>query len=169
MKLIDREPTLEMIGAARFYKEGTHTLACAWRAMYDAAPEVKQEPVAIVGELYPQTKLELNRRGIPVGAFLYTFPPDAQAEITKRDERIKELKNKAELPMKYKRMQFNAELQKEVAKQAAEIARLNAVIAKCHSAISQCKQWQEGTNTLTCHNHDAVEDALTAIKEIEKC
>ena len=40
MKLIDREPTPEMLFAARFYKEGQHTLACAWRAMYDTAPEV---------------------------------------------------------------------------------------------------------------------------------
>lgn len=40
MKLTSREPTPEMLFAARFYKEGQHTLACAWRAMYDAAPEV---------------------------------------------------------------------------------------------------------------------------------
>ena len=50
--------------------------------------------------------------------------------------------------------------------QAAEISRLKGVIAKCHSALTQCKQWQEGTNTLTCHNHEAVELALAAIKEL---
>ena len=48
-----------------------------------------------------------------------------------------------------------------------EIARLKSVIAKCHSALTQCKQWKEGANTLTCHNHEAVEEALAAIKEID--
>ena len=50
-------------------------------------------------------------------------------------------------------------------RQAAEITQLKAVIAKCHSALTQCKQWPEGVNTLTCHNHEAVELALAAIKE----
>ena len=52
MKLIDREPTEEMLFAARFYKEGTHTLACAWRAMYDAAPDIQQEPIGYIDGHY---------------------------------------------------------------------------------------------------------------------
>ena len=54
---------------------------------------------------------------------------------------------------------------REVVRKAAEISRLKGVIAKCTEALSQCKQWKEGANTLTCHNHEAVEEALAAIKE----
>ena len=58
-----------------------------------------------------------------------------QRQCFEQAERIKELEKKAELPMKYKRMQFNAELQKEVEQQAAEITRLREVLAKCKTAI----------------------------------
>ena len=117
-----------MLFAARCYKEGTHTLACAWRAMYDAAPEVKQKPVAWV-EVVDSYEGPYKFHGaalLGIGKHnLYTFPPDAQAEIT----------------------------------------QLKSVIAKCNSALMQCKQWKEGSNILTCHNHKAVEEALAAIKE----
>lgn len=90
--------------------------------MHNAAPEVQQEPVAFEYHgRFSFAHIHQDER------FLYTFPPDAQAEIT----------------------------------------QLKAVIEKCHSALTQCKEWQEGANTLTCHNHEAVEEALAAIKEID--
>ena len=273
MKLIDREPTLEMIGAARFYKEGTHTLACAWRAMYDAAPDIQQEPIGYIDGHYGfvRTKEGIN---MPIGARAYTFPPDAQVEITRLNDLIEEQKGtitalnmalggddststenlidahevdyadqgliplvreltkesvRLEDVVLFQKKAWASDLEEletlkdqlassesspiteevedilrsEIAKrdariaeleerrceicgyaehhrehtgclrvfvdeQAAEISRLKAVIAKCHSGLVQCKQWKEGVNTLTCHNHDAVELALAAIKEIEK-
>ncbi len=51
--------------------------------------------------------------------------------------------------------------------QAAEISRLKGVIAKCQSALAQCKQWKEGVNTLTTHNHEAVQEALAVIQGID--
>ena len=182
MKLIDREPTEEMLFAARFYKEGQHTLACAWRAMYDAAPDIQQEPIGYIDGHYGfvRTKEGIN---MPIGARAYTFPPDAQVEIAKRDGRIKELEadqdkaNAAVAIGNYLGKTYNyawcdtslasqtIDLLKE---QSAEISRLKEVIAKCQSALAQCKQWKEGANTLTCHNHEAVEEALCMIKEIEK-
>ena len=91
MKLIDREPTQEMLKAIASSDCAPSNYKQMFQSAYDAAPEVNQEPVAIVGELYPQTKIELSRKGIPVGAFLYTLPPDAQAEIAKLDARIETL------------------------------------------------------------------------------
>ena len=90
MKLIDREPTLKMIEATRFYKEGAHTMAWVWRAMYDAAPNIKQEPIGYIDGHYGfvRTKEGINMQ---IGAKAYAFPPDAQAEIDKRDARIKAL------------------------------------------------------------------------------
>lgn len=35
------------------------------------------EPVAIVGELYPQTRGDVIAKGFPIGAYLYAIPPDA--------------------------------------------------------------------------------------------
>ena len=52
--------------------------------------------------------------------------------------------------------------------QAAEISRLKGVIAKCQSALAQCKQWKEGVNTLTTHNHEAVQEALAVIQGIDQ-
>ncbi len=91
MKLIDREPTEEMLFAARFYKEGTHTLACAWRAMYDAAPDIQQEPIGYIDGHYGfvRTKEGIN---LPIGAKAYAFPPDAQAEITRLNDLVEEQK-----------------------------------------------------------------------------
>ena len=182
MKLIDREPTEEMLFAARFYKEGTHTLACAWRAMYDAAPEVQQEPIAFEYHgRFSFAHIHQDER------FLYAFPPDAQAEIKKQSARIKELEMAIDNEMVMAHIGvFNsgddpkAALNKlqcfsegvggffahyQLQEQAAEISRLKAVIEKCHSALTQCKEWQEDANTLTCHNHEAVELALAAIME----
>lgn len=59
-------------------------------------------------------------------------------------------------------------LSNEINQLRSENERLKATLGKCVIALSQCKQWQEGANMLTCHNHEAVESALAAIKEIEK-
>ena len=128
----------------------------------NAAPDIQQEPIGYIDGHYGfvRTKEGINMQ---IGAKAYAFPPDAQAEITKRDERIKGLKNKAELPMKYKRMQFNAELQKEVAKQAAEIARLNAVIAKCACSLHTITKRANYLDVLDIARE--ANEALAAIKE----
>lgn len=99
-----------------------------------------------------------------------------QVEIAKRDARITKLEKKAELPMKYKRMQFNAELQREVAEQAAEIARLKGVIAKCEEVIEQYTTREQdtinGSFRVCCstrpnepHSNCDAQEAFAAIKE----
>ncbi len=99
MKLLDREPTPEMLSIISNEKEVFNSAESLYAALYDAAPEA-----------------------------------DAQAEIAKRDERIK------------------------------------AVIAKCKWALENCGQAQ-GSDDMddgTFCRIDLVEDALAAIKEIEK-
>ena len=86
MKLIDREPTPEMIDAM----SRRYSLVGIFNAAYDAAPEVKQEPVAFlsldcIGERYLCFLKPVDNDPVTP---LYAFPPDAQAEIV---ERIKEL------------------------------------------------------------------------------
>ena len=86
MKLIDRKPTPEMIEA--MHERGA-TLTGMFQAAYDAAPEVKQEPVAIVDANDEGYWADiLPDRSVKVGQPLFAYPPDAQAEIV---ERIKEL------------------------------------------------------------------------------
>ena len=112
-------------------------------ALFDAAPEVKQESVAFlsldcIGERYLCFSKPVDNDPVTP---LYAYPPDAQAEIAKRDKRIKELEQQVTrlktVPMKYRRMEFNAQLQRENTEQAAEISRLKGVIAKCKWGINQ--------------------------------
>lgn len=134
-----------------------------------AAPEIKQEPFGYVREIRPwEWKFSKTTSwGSEVWLPVYRFPPDAQAEIAKRDERITKLEKKAELPMKYKRMQFNAELQREVAEQAAEIARLKGVIAKCKEALEDSHQNINQERGFASEIEHDIEQALAVIKEIE--
>ena len=57
----------------------------------------------------------------------------------KQAERIKELEQQIArlktVPMKYRRMEFNAQLQRENTEQAAEISRLKALVGKCKDGI----------------------------------
>ena len=102
MKLIDREPTPVQVRAGQIGVTTTCAIAI-YQAMYDAAPEVKNEPVAEVVWFDPATLLFPEKPGkiidgsmafmdgATVGTKLYASPPDALAEIAKRDERIAEL------------------------------------------------------------------------------
>ena len=88
--------------------------------------------------------------------------PYAQAEIAKRDKRIKELEQQIArlktVPMKYRRMEFNAQLQRENTEQAAEISRLKSVIEKCKDGI-------EGALSDDLPYINECKEALAAIKE----
>ena len=95
MKLIEREPTPEMIEAMR---DNGATFTGMFKATYDAAPEIQQEPAAIVDANDDGYWADiLPDRSVKVGQPLYAFPPDAQAEIAKRDERIKELEEREQI------------------------------------------------------------------------
>ena len=94
MKLIDREPTQEMLKAIASSDCAPSNYKQMFQSAYDAAPDVKQEPVAWVEvadsyegpyEFHGAALLGIGKHN------LYTFPPDAQAEIAKRDARIAEL------------------------------------------------------------------------------
>lgn len=101
MKLVAETPTPEMIEAFNDAKGNFCEHAESfWQAMYFAAPEIQQEPVKHEfqdreGTWHPfidQRHYEntINDGAWPIRA-LYAFPPDAQAEIAKRDERIASL------------------------------------------------------------------------------
>ena len=140
------------------------------------APEIQQEPIAWQCDVLQSDatfKTEFSSIEPPVNMYsvrnvipLYRSHPDAQAEIAKRDEHIAELEKKAELPMKYKRMQFNAELQKEVEDQAAEISRLKEVIAKVLPALTKTLSALIDENPLCWQEIiQEAKEALAAIKE----
>ena len=100
MKLIDREPTPEMIATMwTAYNAGdVVSVVRIFRAAYDAAPEVKQEPVKAVEVMVSAVGSTYTT---PAKDY-YILPPDAQAEIAKSDARIAKLhtenaKLKAEL------------------------------------------------------------------------
>lgn len=90
--------------------------------------------------------------------------PYAQAEIAKRDKRIKELEQQIArlktVPMKYRRMEFNAQLQRENTEQAAEISRLKALVGKCKDGI-------EGALSDDLPYINECKEALASIKEID--
>ena len=48
----------------------------------------QNEPVAIVGELSPATRAEALNKGIPIGAYLFTFPPTAEQIANETAEAI---------------------------------------------------------------------------------
>ena len=194
MKLIDREPTPRMIEAMQMDQfHMASYVKTLFQAAYDAAPEVQQEPVArVTGYFGGRLVIEpLN----PAAVFLkdtalYIFPPDAQAEIAKRDERIAKLLRAVadHVTVRGEQSTKIARLQREVANRNARalegdkaiairetlldqimaheqsIARLKAVIGRCKEVLDDVHSWvgmAEGA-------FDIVEEALAAIKEIEK-
>ena len=202
MKLIAREPTPEMIEA--MHERGA-TLTGMFQAAYDAAPEMKQEPVGIdwpdyhyeamgcgLEDIGIKDKYDAMRYGWDqaiercaerIPEKLFEFPPDAQAEIAKRDKRVKELEGKCkasfdkrgELTRKIAGfseltdlMQSSlegdtlriSELLEQNEKQAAEIARLKSVIGKCKDVV-------QNDYTDFSSYFVARREALAEIKEIE--
>ena len=153
MKLIEREPTPEMIEAMR---DNGATFTGMFKATYDAAPEIQQEPAAIVDANDDGYWADiLPDRSVKVGQPLYAFPPDAQAEIAKRDARIKELEfSWAGCSQQLKDACADLdEVERQRDEQAAEISRLKGVIAKCEVALN----W--------FNEYPLTHEALAAIKE----
>ena len=102
MKLLDREPTPEMIAEMwQYYSDHNVTSVVGiFQAAYDAAPEIQQEPVKYEfqgtdGNWHPFIDQRHYENTVSDGSWsiraLYTYSPDAQAEIAKRDARINEL------------------------------------------------------------------------------
>ena len=96
-KLLDREPTQEMLKAIASSDCAPSNYKRMFQSAYDAAPDVKQEPVAEVVERLDEDryfKCEVLEGAMPcVGVKLFALPPDAQAEIRERDARISRLEN----------------------------------------------------------------------------
>lgn len=94
-KLVPVEPTREMLDAARFYREGEHTLAAAYRAMLDAAPDAPSaEPAAwrlIDGDDCEYNTVDRFSCGRSGGEPLYAIPPDAAAEIARLRSEVERL------------------------------------------------------------------------------
>lgn len=139
MKLIAREPTPEMLqGADGLERDITANL---WRIMYDAAPEVKQEPFGYVREIRPsEWKFSKTTSwGPEVWKPVFVFPLDAQAEIAKRDKRIAELEERRCEICGYAEhhREHTGCLRVFVNEQSAEIARLKVVVGKCGNALSR--------------------------------
>ena len=124
-------------------------------------------------------------RSVKVGQPLFAYPPDAQAEIAKRDARIETLEIRlsgfsdltglmqSSLEGDTSRI---SELLDQNEKQASEIARLKAVIAKCKETISGMQEWFEAEDNHAgttfyermdmCKNVQVkTVEALAAIKE----
>ena len=185
MKLIDREPTQEMLKAIAGADCAPSNYKRMFQTAYDAAPEVKQEPVAFlsldcIGERYLCFSKPVDNDPVTP---LYTYPPDAQAEITKRDARIETLEIRlsgfsdltglmqSSLEGDTSRI---SELLDQNEKQADEIKRLKMVIAKYADKenwnMDSCgvyRVWLEpDSDTPAAYN--GWELALAAIKEIEK-
>ena len=182
-KLLDREPTQEMLKAIAGADCAPSNYKRMFQAAYDAAPEMKQDPFGYVREIRPmEWKFSKTTSwGPEVWKPVFTFPIDDQAEIAKRDARIAELEadqdkaNAAVAIGNYLGKTYNyawcdtslasqtIDLLKE---QSAEIARLKGVLAKCkETLVSNISDLQE-PNFVTLASW-RVKEALAAIKEIE--
>lgn len=94
-KLLDREPTQEMLKAIASSDCAPSNYKRMFQSAYDAAQEVKQEPFGYVREIRPREWKfsKTTSWGPDIWAPVYRFPPDAQAEIERRDARISRLEN----------------------------------------------------------------------------
>ena len=83
---------------------------------------VKDEPVAIVGELYGQTRREVMEKGANIGAYLYLRPqPDLTAEV----ERLKS--------MEFDWAKVNAKLTDRIAELEARIPNIPKIEGGCRT------------------------------------
>ena len=121
-KLLDREPTQEMLKAIASSDCATSNYKRMFQAAYDAAPDVKQEPFGYVREIRPmEWKFSKTTSwGPEVWKPVFTFPIDAQAEIAKLNARIDSL------------TAAGAEYQRQCFEQAAEISRLKSELQDLH-------------------------------------
>ena len=159
MKLINREPTQEMVlaGEAEINKHGFLRMDDAFRAMYDAAPEVQQEHFdkfevfvkhdkiyfAISNQSFQLAFIPEDEPDMSAGQVAEWYmdqvrhalsrlqSPDAQAEIAKRDARIAELIKECE---RFRQEALCAYLDDEesiIAKQALRIEELEQARGIC--------------------------------------
>lgn len=151
LKLLDREPTLVQVRAGQIGVTTTCAIAI-YQAMYDAAPEVVQEPIAHVYRNEYGT-VRIDQQYLPsADSFpVFAYPPDAQAEIRERDARIARLENELADALDLKEGNGPTAL----AMQSAEISRLT-------EALLRITQVEAGTVTTT---YDMRRIALTAIKD----
>ena len=158
-------------------------------AAHIASPEVKQEPVAwlsvdCIGERYLCFSKPVDNDPVTP---LYTYPPDAQAEIAKLDKRIKELEEVDDLLcsdcMDTGWLENRVEgkypctcvsetepyqiLVQQNSEQAAEIARLKAVIGECKEVLEDCHQNINQERGFASEIERDIEQTLAAIKEID--
>lgn len=91
MKLINKEPTPEMLAIISNEKEVFDSPELLYAALYDAAPDIQQEIIGYIDGHYGfvRTKEGIN---MAIGARAYAYPPDAQAEITRLNDLIEEQK-----------------------------------------------------------------------------
>ena len=88
-------------------------------------------------------------------------------EVSMLAERIKKLEQQIArlktVPMKYRRMEFNAQLQRENTEQAAEISRLKALVGKCACSLHAITKRANYLDVLDIARE--ANEALAAIKE----
>ena len=151
-KLLDREPTQEMLKAIASSDCATSNYKRMFQAAYDAAPDVKQEPFGYVREIRPmEWKFSKTTSwGPEVWKPVFTFPIDAQAEIAKRDARIAELET---------------HINTLAREQAAEISRLKALVEKCKEVLEDSHQNINQERGFASEIKHDIEQALAAIKE----
>lgn len=190
-KLLDRDPTQEMIEAAdkAWINFTSRTFTDIFQSMYDAAPEVKQEPVEIDWPEYHYEAMGcgLEDRGITdkydamrygwdeaiercaerIPKKLFELPPDAQAEIAKRDERIKELESNinAFAREQAQKMLNNGAYSDKVNQQAAEISRLKALVGQCKEVLEDSHQNINQERRFASEIEQDIEQTLAAIRE----
>lgn len=156
-KLLDREPTPEMLKAGELesYNEEA-TCETVFLAMYDAAPEVVQEPVAHVYRNEHGT-VRIDQQYLPsADSFpVFAYPPEAQAAIRERDVMIEEL------------LRAVADHVTVRGEQAAEISRLTALVDTCKAVIDDALFTKHNQSSLAFLRRNMAK-ALAAIKEIEK-
>ena len=92
-----------------------------------------------------------------------------QRQCFEQSDRIKWLEQQIArlktVPMKYRRMEFNAQLQRENTEQAAEITRLKVVIGECKEVLEDCHQNINQERGYASEIERDIEQTLAAIKE----
>lgn len=173
MKLIDREPTQGMCEAAYCcMDEGPEAI---YKAMYDAAPEILQEPVAFEiehdGSIPKQLSYEKpTAKGWTVSP-LYTFTPDAQAEIVSLQQDKEEAIAVIDAVGKVVDYDFSGGLaekvQAEISKRDARIAELEQDLQTTADALGHAHQDIERLEreSSAC---DLLDEQAEQIKELEE-
>jgi len=187
-KLVPTEPTEEMLKAIRDagYDGNELAIRADYKAMLAAAPQPPSEPIYEVWNRtdYPShwetvDKDEYDREKNPEDKrIIYEHPPKPDTEELEALQKERDKwKRKAELPMKYKRMTFNAELQNQltrcraVMEQAVKALERYSDHYECEDTFYSCpaheSAWEERKGECCC-GADKANEALTALREALK-